>query len=80
MFELNNIHVAFSYLKWNIEVMRSLGRSNLVGCQAAPADCTVILTCGVYTFSVDFGLSLGWLIAPADHTVILTCRVLLIQR
>jgi len=39
-------------------VMRPLGRSNLVGCQDAHADRTVIRMCGVYTISVDLGLSL----------------------
>ncbi|AES60203.1 hypothetical protein MTR_1g042230 [Medicago truncatula] len=60
--------------------MRSLGRSNLIGCQVAPADHTVILTCGVYNISVDFGLSLQCLVAHTGHTVILTCGVLLPQR
>ncbi|AES74839.1 hypothetical protein MTR_6g013780 [Medicago truncatula] len=60
--------------------MRPLGRSNLISCQAASVDCTMILTCGVYTISVDFGLSLQCLVAPAGHTVILTHRVLLPQR
>jgi len=59
--------------------MRSLGRSNLVGCQAAPVDRMVILTCGVYTISVDLGISLRWLTTPIDRTVILLCGVLLIQ-
>ncbi|AES76506.1 transmembrane protein, putative [Medicago truncatula] len=58
--------------------MRSLGCSNLVGCQAAPVDRTVILTCGVYTISIDLGLSLRWLTALVDRTVILTCGVLLL--
>jgi len=48
----------FSYLKQTIQAMRSLGLSNLVGCQAAPVDRTMILTCGVYTISVDLGISL----------------------
>jgi len=49
--------------------MRQLRRSNLVGCQAAPADRALILMCGVYTISVDLGLSLRWIIAPVDLTV-----------
>jgi len=60
--------------------MRPLGRSNLVGCQATPADRTKILTCGVYTISVDLGLSLRWLTASANRTVIHMCGVLPIQR
>jgi hypothetical protein len=53
--------------------MRQLGRSNLIGCQAVPADHMVILTCRVYTISVDFGLSIQYLVVPAGHTVILMC-------
>jgi len=60
--------------------MRLLGHSNLIGCQAAPDDRMVILTCRVYTISVDFGLSLQYLVAPAGHTMILTCGVLPPQR
>ena len=60
--------------------MRSLGHSNLINCQAAPADRTIILMCRVYAISVDFGLSLQCLVAPAGHTVILTCEVLPPQR
>jgi len=39
-------------------MIRPLGCSNLISCQAVPVDHTVILTCGVYTISVDLGLSL----------------------
>jgi len=39
-------------------VIRPLGCSNLLSYQAAHDDRTVILTCGVYTISVDLGLSL----------------------
>ncbi|AES99418.1 transmembrane protein, putative [Medicago truncatula] len=58
--------------------MGPLERSNLVGCQATPAVRTMILTYGVYTISVDLGLSLRWLIALDDRTVILMCVILLI--
>jgi len=54
--------------------------SNLVGCQVAPVDRTVILTCGVYTISIDLGLSLQWQTVSGHRFVILTCGVLLIQR
>jgi len=54
--------------------------SNQVGCQVAPSDRTVILTCGVLLSQLIIGLSLRWLTAPADRTVILTCGVMLIQR
>ncbi|KEH33903.1 hypothetical protein MTR_3g053630 [Medicago truncatula] len=60
--------------------MRSLGRFNLIGCQVAHVDHTVILTCGVYTISVDFGLSLQYLVAPVGHTAIVTYGVLPPQR
>jgi len=79
LLELYNIHVAFSYVKLTIQVMRSLGHSNLAGCQVALADRTMIHTCGVYTISVNLGLSLGWLSADVDRLVILTCGVMLIQ-
>jgi len=60
--------------------MKPLGLSNLIGCQAAPADCTTILTCGVYTISVNFSISLQCLVAPTGHTLIFMCEVLLPQR
>ncbi|KEH26383.1 hypothetical protein MTR_6g053470 [Medicago truncatula] len=47
--------------------MRLLGRSNLVGRQAAPADRTVIPTCGVYTNLVDLGHSSHTLL-PLDSS------------
>ena len=77
---LNNNHVAFIYLKYTIQVMRPLVRSNLVSCEFAPVDRTVVLTCGVYTISVDFGLSLQNLVTLVGHTAILTCGVLPPQR
>jgi len=60
---VNIIHVAFSYLKYTIQVMRPLERFNLVSCQAAAVDRMMILIFGVYTISVDIGVSLRWLTA-----------------
>jgi len=60
--------------------MRPLGHSNIVSCQAGPADHMVILTYGVYTISVDLGISLQCWVAPTGHIVILTCGVLLPRR
>jgi len=50
--------------------------TNIIGRQVALVDRTAILTCGVYTISIDFGLSLQCLVAPADHSMVLTCGVL----
>jgi len=54
--------------------------SNLVDCQVAPADRTVILTCEVLLSQLIIGVSLLWLTARTNRTLILTCEVLLIQR
>jgi len=60
--------------------MRPLGRSNLICCQDAHVDHMMIISTGVYTILVDFGLSLQCLVAPTGHTVILMCEILLPQR